>query len=155
MMWGMVTKKNKRSKSDKLVPGQHYPLWPDENGSLFLPQHSTAQLNVSRLQHSPPLRHVVKVSRLHLPRSRSLLLWLLERSSGAVGFGTAKEYHFVTWLSALLETCDFGAAEITLVVRSASEDLALDRETVLRYLVRQTSAGSEFRSDGHIITFRR
>lgn len=154
MMWGMVTKKNKRSKSDKLVPGLQYPLWPDADGILSLPQHLTAPLNVSRLQHSPPLRHVVKVSRLHLPRSRSLLLWLLERSLGAVGFGTAKEYHFVTWLSALLESSEFVALEISLVIHDAGEELALDRETVLRYLVRQTSAGSEFRSDGHIITFR-
>lgn len=154
MMWGMVTKKNKRSKSDKLVPGQQYPLWPNADGILSLPQHSTEPLNVSRLQHSPPLRHVARVSRLHIPRSRSLLLWLLEKSSAAVGFGTAKELHFAMWLSALLESCDFGAVEITLVVRSAGEELALDRETVLRYLVRQTSAGSEFRSDGHIITFR-
>lgn len=73
---------------------------------------------------------------------------------GAVGFGTAKEYHFVTWLSALLESSEFVALEISLVIHDAGEELALDRETVLRYLVRQTSAGSEFRSDGHIITFR-
>lgn len=154
MMWGMVTKKNKRSKSDKLVPGLQYPLWPNEDGILSLPQHSTVQLSELLLLLSRPSRRAVKVSRLHLPRSRSLSLWLLERSSGAVGFGTAKEYHFVTWLSALLESSEFVALEISEVISAAGEELALDRETVLRYLVKQTSAEADFRSDGHIITFR-
>jgi hypothetical protein len=70
------------------------------------------------------------------------------------GFGMAKERHFETWLSALLENCDFGAVEISEVLSAAADDLDLDRETVLRYLIKQTRALGDFRSDGHIITFR-
>lgn len=89
---------------------------------------------------------------LHLPRSRSLSLWLLERSSAAVGFGMAKESHFVTWLTHALLTEAFGAIEVPLVVENAQRDLGLEREAVLRMLAKRTAAGGEFRSDGHLIT---
>jgi len=91
---------------------------------------------------------------LHLPRSRSLLLWLLERSSGAVGYGMAKESHFVTWLTRELQTAAFGALEVYQVVENAQRDLGLERELVLRMLAKRTAAGGEFRSDGHLVTLR-
>ena len=153
-MWGMVTKKNKRSRRDSIVPGLQYPLWPNEDGLLFLPRPLVARSNVLLLPHLQPSPPRVRVSRLHLPRSRSLSLWLLERSSAAVGFGMARERHFEMWLSALLETSDFGAVEISEIISAAVADLDLDREVTLRYLVRITRPDRDFRSDGHIVTFR-
>jgi len=49
---------------------------------------------------------------------------------------------------------DFGALEISQAVGAAAADLALDEETVIRYLVRVTSSTGTFKSDGHIVTVR-
>jgi hypothetical protein len=57
------------------------------------------------------------------------------------------------WLSHRLESCAFNALGLVEVVRSASVDLELDAEEVIRLLVRLTRAGSTFKSDGDLVTF--
>lgn len=153
----MLIMKSKRKKAparDGFVQGELPFLWPDENGSLSLERPYFARSSGSRLQRLQLTQHAARVSRLHLPRTRSLFLWLLERSSAAIGFGKVKESRFEMWLLRRLEEADFNAIEVIEVTKDAIVELELDRETVLRFLVRGTRSNGDFRSDGHIVTFR-
>jgi len=66
----------------------------------------------------------------------------------------AKRSRFEMWLSDQLGISAFGALEISAVIDGAIEDLQLDRDAVLRFLVACTSAHGDFKSDGHIVTWR-
>jgi hypothetical protein len=129
-------------------------LWPDAHGRLILPTSSVRQSNARQLQLWPSLPRAGRVSSLHLPRSRSLCSWLLERSPGIVGFGRVVERVFEAWLKDRLSWADFGAVSICEVVECAGVELGLERDVVIRLLVGGTSAGRKFKSDGVIITLR-
>jgi hypothetical protein len=58
------------------------------------------------------------------------------------------------WLGDQLEVSDFGGLTISSVVNESGVALGLEVEHVVRLLVRLTSRGARFCSDGVIITFR-
>lgn len=109
-------------------------FWPDRDGLIKLP---------------PP-----RMARRHLPRRRSLAIWLIERAAGVVGFQPVQEMAFRIWLKRALELADFQCLTVHEVITGATDDLKFDHETVIRFLVKHTSAKAEFRSDGQIVTMR-
>jgi hypothetical protein len=147
-------KKNKRAIVDVLDYAKQYPLWPDEKGLLSLPAHRSARSSAALSSRSRTLPGPGKISQLHLPRTRSLFLWLLEKSTTISTFGNGKQLHIARWLSLQLEDADFGALEINRVVELGVDQLALDRENMLRILITLTRWQSDFKSDGQLITFR-
>jgi hypothetical protein len=109
-------------------------FWPDREGLIKLP---------------PP-----RMARRHMPRRRSFAIWFVERAAGVVGFGLVRDIAFCTWLKRSLELADFQCLTVHEVINGAMADLKLDQDTVIRFLVRHTSAREEFRSDGQIVTMR-
>ena len=113
--------------------------------------------NESRGSQLPPLQLWLpglqpKTSpRLSL-RSSSLwarVKWLL------IGYRPmASESEFVLWLTRNIESADFGALTLREVKSGAVEELHLDDDHLIRYLLGHTSPIGEFRSDGEVITLR-
>jgi len=111
----------------------------------------------SRVSQSHPLQLWLpglhpKTSRIRSFRSSYLwgrVRWLL------IGYRSmASESEFVLWLRRNLEVAEFGALTLGEVKSGARLELELDDDHLLRYLLRHTSPGAEFRSDGDVITFR-
>lgn len=129
-------------------------LWPDENGVLTLPQPLDVHLKESPWRRWLPWPPTVRVSRLSLPRSRSLSLWLLERRSGAVSSFAGRESLFESWLLDVLQSEDFCAISVSALLARAETDLQIERAEALRLLARVTGLGGKFRSEGGIVTER-
>lgn len=129
-------------------------LWPDKMGMLTLPPPSGGQLSASHLRRWLPWPPVARVSRLSLPRSSSLSLWLLVRKSGAVSSFAGKESHFENWLSDVLLSEDFHALSVSALLARAENDLQIERVEAIRMLARVTGTGGKFRSEGGIVTIR-
>lgn len=150
----MKAKRKKAARHDSIVQGELPFLWPDENGSLNTHRQRGARSSGLLLQHSPrsPRAEVVRASRLL--RSQFLSSWLLSKSLIVVGFGKVKGSLFEMWLSAQLETCDYGALTLSSVVEGSVGELGLDGEEVIRLLINSTRVRGPFKSDGEVITLR-
>jgi hypothetical protein len=105
-------------------------------------------LRCQRLQ----LERRLKISRSRSWRSAFLLVraryYLIELQ------GAGTELEFETWLKNRIELAEFGCLTVEEIKRAALADLALDQQTLNRYLVRVTGRRRRFRSDGVIVTMR-
>lgn len=142
-----------------------FPLWPDEKGLLQLPDESdaprTTPLITSPLGQSGLRSRRLRPSRRERRRMRSLKqfwrsssLWL--RLSLRTGYFTHRgsSTYFAHWLREKVGESPFGAVDVADVIAAAMEELGLEREKALRYLLEQTSRNGDFRSDGEIVTLK-
>ena len=135
-----------------LTAGQ-MPLWPNIDGLLITgASPSRGHSNALRLLRLPPSPQVERRRALYSLRSRSLSSWLHSKNPDVTGFGIVREAHFSAWLKALLRESDYGAMELDQVLHLANLQLGFELDDVKRYLAKRTAAGSEFRSDGDIVT---
>lgn len=143
-----------KKRRDTINAGLQYLLWPDEKGLLTLPRPSNAPLKEFSLRHWLRSPRVAIVRARSLRSSRYSASSLLLRSSAAAGWKEGVESLFSTWLRSQLIGADFEALSLAEVFAAASAELELDRERVLMILVKRTRSGSEFVSDGEIVTLR-
>jgi hypothetical protein len=138
----------------RIVQGELPLLWPDENGNLTLPQPWEELSSESPWRRWLPWRRAAKVSQLRLPRSRSLSLWLSERRSGGALSFMGNESRFENWLSGVLLATDYQCMSLGLVIEGAQNDLHLERQEVIRLLIKATSARGKFKSLDGMISVR-
>ena len=148
----MVRKRIKRPGGGKILQEELPFLWPDESGLLKIPLPSSARSSESRSRPWRPWPCVARVGALRLPRSRSLSLWLLERSLVEPGFFVENASRFENWLSGAILEADFQALSVRAVIEGAESQLHLERDVILRLLIQCTSSQARFRSSGGIVT---
>jgi len=156
-----MKQQNKRAK----IVGWQLALWPDKNGLLIIPTRAVALLTDPDI--GPPR------GRSELLSSRSALLRRVQRGktsraqswfsssswrslSSRIGlsFNMATDYYFVTWMSARLREAEFGVLTLREAISDVEKDLGLNSEVIKRLLIKHTSLGAEFCSDGQFITLR-
>lgn len=85
---------------------------------------------------------------------RSSSLWVRARWLLIGSRAMASESEFFLWLVRLINEGAFGAVTLAKAKKDACEELALDDETILRYLARVTSKDGPVESDGEILTLK-
>lgn len=137
---------------DRIKAGEQYTLWPDDAGRLILPQLSRAPSSGWELPRLPRLPRARGTRESSARRLSFFVSSLLLRSWGAASYFGASEFQFGKWLENEIERAEFGGMGLGFVLDNATKELGLDRETVVRLLIRATRAGGRFRSDGQIVT---
>jgi hypothetical protein len=66
----------------------------------------------------------------------------------------ARQKRFETWLVTRLGDADFGGMLLGEIVDDGERELELDRETLLRFLVKVTRGANRFRSENGLVTVR-
>ena len=156
-----MSKQNKRAK---IVVWQLI-LWPDENGLLILPTRTDALLTDPAIgprrgrsalssSRSALLQRVLRGKTSRVQSWLSSSSWRSLSSRIGLSFNMATDHYFVTWMTAHLNEAEFEALSLVQVLSDAQKDLGLNSETILRLLIKHTSANAEFCSDGVLITLR-